>query len=54
MKNIFKNFLYYIRFWILKNEREKNLAKILYKNIKKNKKITIYDYGSGFNTEIIK
>jgi len=54
MKESLKNFLSYIRFWILKNQREKNLAKILYNVIKKNKKITICDYGSGFNPDIIK
>jgi len=54
LKRSLKNFLSYIRFWILKNQREKNLAKILYNVIKKNKKITICDYGSGFNPDIIK
>jgi hypothetical protein len=54
MKESLKNFLSYIRFWVLKNQREKNLAKILYNVIKKNKKITICDYGSGFNPDIIK
>jgi hypothetical protein len=53
-RNLFQKFLSYFRFCLLKNEREKNLANIYYKIIKNNKKISICDYGSGFNPDIIR
>lgn len=53
--NLFKKFLSYFRFYLLKNQREKNLANIYYKIIKNNKKkISICDYGSGFNPDVIR
>lgn len=54
-KKFFQRFLSYLRLKVLQNEREKKIANILYKIIKKNKKkISICDYGSGFNPDIIR
>lgn len=53
VKKNFQNFLRYFRIFILNEQREENLANILYKIINK-KNINICDYGSGFNPKIIK
>jgi len=37
-KNFLQQFLSYLRLKVLQNEREKKIAKILYKKIKKKKK----------------
>jgi len=53
-KNFFQKFLSYLRLKVLQKEREKKIADILYKIIKNKKKISICDYGAGFNPDIIR
>jgi len=54
-KNFLQQFLSHLRLKVLQNEREKKIADILYKIIKtRKKKISICDYGSGFNPDVIR
>ncbi len=56
MKNLFKNFLKLLRYYLLKEQREKNISAVLEDIIKKKQKkiINILDFGSGKNPIIAK